>query len=218
MKPYQIILADDHAILRQGIRKIIEEGNGLEVIAEVGDGLELLNALKGKKPDMVIVDISMPKIRGIEAAIEMKDLYPRLKVLILSMHKSKEYLIQAISAGVDGYLLKEDTDEELFTAIETVRNGEIYLSPNITSGLTKAFITSFRRGAGSRVDPLTTREKEILKLIVEGYTSKDISEMLHISLRTTQHHRANIQKKLMIKKMPDLVKYAMDNGYITNPE
>jgi DNA-binding NarL/FixJ family response regulator len=218
MKPYHIILADDHAIIRRGIRKILEEEKGLEVIAEVGDGLELLNALKRKNPDMVIVDISMPKIRGIEAAIEMKDRYPRLKVLILSMHKSKEYLIQAISAGVDGYLLKEDTDDELFTAIDTVRNGGIYLSPNIASGLTKAFITSCRRGPGSRVDPLTTREKEILKLIVEGHTSKDISEMLHISLRTTQHHRANIQKKLMIKKMPDLVKYAMDNGYITNPE
>lgn len=217
MKPYQIVLADDHAILRQGIRKIIEEEDGLKVIAEAGDGLELLKTLQSKKPDMVIVDISMPKLRGIEAAVEMKNRYPRLKVLILSMHKSKEYVLQAISAGVDGYLLKEDSDEELFMAITTVRKGEVYLSPNISSGLTRALIASVRRGPRSRVDSLSTREKEVLKLIVEGYTSRDISSMLHISLRTVQHHRANIQRKLMIKKMPDLVKYALDKGYITDP-
>jgi len=217
MRPFHIILADDHTILRQGIRKIIEDEKGLKVIAEVGDGLALLNALKRKAPDMVIVDISMPKIRGIEATLEIKDRYPKIKVLILSMHKSKEYLFQAISAGADGYLLKEDTDDELFTAIETVRRGEVYLSPNIAKGLTKAFIASCRKGTDSYEDPLSTREKEVLKMIVEGFTCKDISGLLHISLRTAQHHRANIQKKLNIKKMPDLVKYAMDKGYISTP-
>ena len=216
MRRYHIILADDHAILRQGIRKIIEDEKGMKVIAEVGDGLELLDALKSKSPDMVIADISMPKIRGIEATLEIKVLYPKIKVLILSMHKSKEYLFQAISAGADGYLLKEDTDEELFTAIETVRNGNIYLSPTIAKSLTKAFIASCRKGSDASDDPLSTREKEVLKLVVEGFTCKDISKMLHISLRTAQHHRANIQKKLKIKKMPDLVKYAMDKGFISD--
>jgi DNA-binding NarL/FixJ family response regulator len=218
MRYYHIILADDHAILRQGIRKIIEDEKGLKVIAEVGDGLELLNALKSKTPDMVIVDISMPKIRGIEATLEIKDRYPKIKVMILSMHKSKEYLFQAISAGADGYLLKEDTDDELFTAIEIVRKGGVYLSPNIAGGLTEAFVASCRKGSDSCDDPLSTREREVLKLIVEGFTCKDISGLLHISHRTAQHHRANIQKKLKIKKMPDLVKYAMDKGYISSPE
>jgi DNA-binding NarL/FixJ family response regulator len=217
MKAYCIILADDHAILRQGIRKIIEDEEGLKVIGEVSDGLELLNALKGQRPDMVIVDISMPKIRGIEATLEIKDRYPKIKVLILSMHKSKEYLFQAITAGADGFLLKEDTDDELFTAIDAVRKGETYLSPNIAKDLTNAFIASCRRGVDACDDPLSTREKEILKLIVEGYTSKDISKLLNISVRTAQHHRANIQKKLQTKKMADMVKYAMDKGYITRP-
>lgn len=217
MKPYRIILADDHAILRQGIRRIIEEESNLSVISEVGDGLELLSVMKRLSPDMVIVDISMPKLRGIEATLEIKDRYPKVKVLILSMHKSKEYLFQVISAGADGYLLKEDTDDELFTAIETVRSGDIYLSPSIARGLTDAFIASCRKGASRNIDPLSTREREVLKLIVEGYTCKDISEMLHISLRTAQHHRANVQKKLNMKKMPELVKYAMDKGYISKP-
>jgi len=215
MNIYTIILADDHVILRQGIRKIIEDGNGLKVIDEVGDGLALLNTLKTNTPDMVIVDISMPRIRGIEAVGEIKAQYPKIKVLILSMHKSKEYLLQAISVGADGYLLKEDTDDELFTAIETVRKGEIYLSPNMTRNLTRTFIESCIRGPDANIEPLSIREKEILKMVVEGYTCKDISGLLHISLRTVQHHRANIQKKLRIKKMPDLVKYAMDKGYIS---
>ncbi len=215
MKAYHIILADDHALLRQGIRKIIDDAEGLKVIGEVGDGLSLLNALKKQQVHMAIVDISMPKIRGIEATLEIKERYPKVKVLILSMHKSKEYLYQAISAGADGYLLKEDTDDELFTAIETVRRGETYLSPNIAKDLTTTFIDSCRKGFQRRKDPLSTREKEVLKLVVEGHTSKDISKMLHISLRTAQHHRANIQKKLQTKKMAELVKYAMEKGYIT---
>ncbi|AOY59315.1 MULTISPECIES: response regulator [Desulfococcus] len=215
MNIYTIILADDHVILRQGIRKIIEDENGLKVIDEVGDGLALLKTLKINTPDMVIVDISMPRIRGIEAVSEIKANYPNIKVLILSMHKSRQYLLQAVSVGADGYLLKEDTDDELFTAIKTIRKGKVYLSPSMTRGLTQTFIDACINGPDVNTEPLSVREKEVLKMVVEGYTCKDISELLHISLRTVQHHRANIHKKLRIKKMPDLVKYAMDNGYIS---
>lgn len=218
MKQYRIILADDHAILRRGIRRIIDDGNDLKVIAEVGDGLELLEALNGITPDMVIADISMPKVRGIEATLEIKKRCPGVKVLILSMHKSKEYLIQALTAGADGYLLKEDTDEELFKAIQTVRRGSIYLSPNMEKEITRPYLEALKRGRGSVEDPLSPREKEILKLIVEGYTANDISEMLYISPRTVQHHRARLQRKLGIRKMTELVKYAMDKGFIDSPE
>ncbi len=129
MNPYRILLADDHVMLRQGIKKIIEASEEMVVVGEASDGLELLDLLKNITPHMVLLYISMPKLRGIEATREIKKTYPEIKILILSMHKKKEYLYHAFSAGAEGYLLKEDTDTELFVAIETVRRGSIYLSP-----------------------------------------------------------------------------------------
>jgi len=131
---YQVILADDHIMLRQGIRKIIEASEDMEVVGEVNDGLELLDLLKKVTPDMVILDISMPNLRGIEAAREIKMIHPEIRILVLSMHKKKEYVHHVFSAGAEGYLLKEDTDTELFTAIETIRRGERYLSLPFSPG------------------------------------------------------------------------------------
>jgi DNA-binding NarL/FixJ family response regulator len=215
VKPYHIVLADDHLILRHGIKRIIEESEGLLVIGEAGDGLELLNLLKKTIPDMVILDISMPKLRGLEAAREIKMIYPQIKILILSMHKSKEYLMQALSARTDGYLLKEDTDAELISAIETIRRGKIYLSPILSEDLTKNLV-EFIGGSGKHLDEtLSTREKEVLTLLAEGKSSKEIAELLFISPRTVEHHRASINKKLKIQNIVDLVKYAIREGYTT---
>ncbi len=135
MNPYRIVLADDHSLLRQGIKKIIETSKDMRVVGEAGDGLDLLDLLKKITPDMVILDISMPKLKGIEATREIKAAYPEIKILILSMHKKKEYVFHVFSAGAKGYLLKEDTDTELFSAIETVRKGETYVSPLISREL-----------------------------------------------------------------------------------
>jgi len=217
MNPYRIVLADDHIMLRSGIRRIIEDFKDMEVVGEVGDGLELLIMLKKILTDMIILDISMPNLRGIEATREIKNIHPDIKILILSMHKSKEYLYQAISAGAEGYLLKDDSDRELFSAIDTIRNNNIYLSPNLAKNLTHDFIETCR-GNKPVDDPLTAREKQVLKLIAEGNTCKNISNLLYISIRTAQHHRASILKKLNIKKMPELVKYAINKGYITSLE
>jgi len=140
MRPYQIVLADDHILLRQGIKSIIQASPNMEVVGEAGDGLELLALLKEVTPDLVILDISMPKLRGIEAIHEIKTICPSAKILILSMHKEKEYLYHAFSAGAAGYLLKEDTDTELFTAIKAVQSNEIYLSPFLSKELTENFI------------------------------------------------------------------------------
>ncbi len=126
---YKIMLADDHALVRRGIRKIIEEDRSLEVVGEAGDGLELLEILKSGQPDLVIVDIAMPRLRGLEATKKIKQLYPQVKVIILSMHRSKEYLHQAVAVGVSGYLLKEDADTALHTAIKAIRNGQEFFSP-----------------------------------------------------------------------------------------
>lgn len=213
MNPYRIILADDHIMLRQGIKKIIEESEDIVVIAEASDGLELLAVLKKMTPEMVILDISMPNMRGIEVSREIKSFNPKIKVLILTMHKKIDYLYHALSAGADGFLLKEDTDEELFTAIETIRRGRIYVSPSFSTELAEDMSKICRGDGRFPVERLTTREREVLKLVSEGKSSKEIADLLFISVRTAEHHRENIKRKLNLKKVADLVKYAILEGY-----
>jgi DNA-binding NarL/FixJ family response regulator len=217
MSPYRIVLADDHIILRQGVKKIIEEHGDLQVIGEAIDGFELLDLLKISIPDMVILDISMPNLGGIEVAKEIKNLYSAVKILILTMHKKMEYVYAVLSAGVEGYLLKQDTELELFTAIETIRLGKTYVSSCFTSSMTEDLIQYHLGERKESSEHLTTREKEVLKLIAEGKSSKEIASLLFISVYTVNNHRANIIKKLKLKRTADLVRYAIDKGYIANP-
>jgi DNA-binding NarL/FixJ family response regulator len=218
--PYRIVLADDHVMFRRGVKKIIQEIDELEVIGEAGDGLQLLEIIKKSPPDMVVVDVSMPNLRGLEATREIKMSFPKIKVIILTMHRDKEYLYHALSAGAEGYLLKEDADAELFSAINTIRQGGTYISPLMAPQLTDIFLERQRGREGQHkfpAEPLTTREREVIKLIAEGKSSKEIAGLLFISSRTVQHHRANIMKKLNFKKTADLVKYAIQKGY-TSPD
>jgi DNA-binding NarL/FixJ family response regulator len=220
VSPYKIVLADDHVMFRRGVKKIIQGMAEVEVVGEAGDGLELLELLKKNIPHMVILDISMPNLRGLEATREIKTIHPEVKILILTMHKDKEYLYHAFSAGAEGFLLKEDADTELHAAIEKLKKGGTYVSPLLSSQLTDLFLERSRYGVGQPMAPrelLTTREREIIKLIAEGKSSKEIGKLLFISSRTVQHHRANILRKLNIKKTADLVKYAIQKGY-TSPE
>lgn len=210
---YNIVLAEDHGLVREGIKKIIEAIPGLRVVGEVGDGLELLELLKGLPVDMVILDITMPSLPGIEATREIKKAYPAVKVLILTMHKKKEYLNNAIAAGVDGYLLKEDAPKELLTAMDTIREGMIYVSPLLSSDLANLYFQSQRHTAAEPAAPLSPREIEIIKLIAEGKSSKEIAEILFLSFRTIQNHRTKIMRKLSLKKNTDLVRYAIREGY-----
>ncbi len=213
MSSYQIVLADDHLMFRNGLKRIIEESKELLVIGEASDGIELLNLLKKSAPDMVILDLSMPRIRGLEAAHEIKTLYPEVKILILTMHKSKEYLMQALSSRADGYLLKEDTDGELIAAIDTIRRGKIYISPLLAEELTINLVEYINRSGKPLDETLSTREKEVLTLIADGKSNKEIADLLFISPRTVEHHRASINKKLKIQNIVDLVKYAIREGY-----
>lgn len=216
MSMYKIILADDHALMREGIRNLIDQADDLKVIAETGDGTELLNLLKRTTPDMVILDISMPGLRGIEAAREIHCLYPKVDILILSMHKRQEFLSMALEAGASGYVLKEDTGEELLHAIDQVRHGRTYLSAKLASLYSNDIISICRGNHKQHADPLTHREREILKLIAEGHTDRQVSEMLFISFRTVQRHRFNIREKLNLKSTADLVKYAIARGYVSS--
>jgi DNA-binding NarL/FixJ family response regulator len=206
MRPYRIILADDHVLLREGLRRIIEEQPGLQ--------LALMKIVRKLSPDMVILDISMPRLRGIEAAREIKGCQPKIKILILTMHKDKEYLDQAIKAGVEGYLLKEAANKELFSAIEQIRRGRTYISPFFADEVTADWVQRSRGQRNNTKEKLTVREREILKMVAEGKTSKEIATLFSISARTVEHHRENMMHKLALKTTAELIQYAIHKGYV----
>lgn len=200
---YRIVLADDHALIREGLHRLLADDAGLEVIGEAGDGLELLELVEALSPDLVIVDIAMPQLRGIEAARRIKAKHPGTKVLILSMYR--EYQHQAMAAGADGYLLKEDAPRELFSAIASIRQGKSFLSARLSQG---------ERCLLAQGESLSLREKEVLKLIVEGKSNKEVADELCISVRTVESHRASIVAKLKVKSAAELVRCAIQHGYI----
>jgi DNA-binding NarL/FixJ family response regulator len=202
MSDYRIILADDHALIRQGLGKIIEGVDDLRVVGEAGDGIELLSLLQRLNPDMVIVDLSMPKLRGIEAIREIKKLDAKVKILVLTMHK--EYLHQSLAAGAEGYLLKEDIDRELFSAIEHIRLGKVHISPCLPREMVR----------GSTAGLLSSREQEVLQMIAKGKSNRDIGDTLFISIRTVESHRASLLKKLKQSSTAGLVKYAIEKGFV----
>ena len=213
MGGYRIILADDHVMFRHGAKRILEDNEGLCVVGEAGNGIELLKLLNRITADMVILDISMPGMRGIEAAREIKSIHPEIRILILTMHKDVEYFQHAIAAGASGYVLKEDADEALVSAVKAIQQGRVYVSPLLAEELTDSLFqlpTASKERDNAR---LTVREKEVLKLIAEGKTSREVADLFSISVRTVQHHRANLMRKLGMNKTADLVKYAIRKGY-----
>ncbi len=213
MRKYRVILVDDHALIRYGLKKMIEEDECMEVVGEAGDGIQALALLKKLKPDMVILDVSMPNLGGIEAISEIKKINTKAKILMVTFHKDKKYLQGALYAGAHGYVLKEDGVEELHAAIEKIRANKIY----VTSSLTKDLLDSWgNESGGPHKRMLTNRGREILKLVAEGKTSAEIADLLEISVHTVLRHRAIIKKRLNLKKTADLVKYAIQEGYVTD--
>ena len=211
---YRIVLADDHMILRQGLRRLIEENGDLEVVGEAADGNGLLDVLGRSRAHMAIVDVSMPKLGGIEATARIKKIYPQVKVLILSMHKRSELLHHALSSGADGYVLKEDSGRELQLAIDNIRQGRVYISTNLTDELTKDYVNLCRSTPKQGLMALTGREREVLRFIVDGKSSREIANILFISVRTVENHRGSIMEKMGIKRTVDLVKEVVQKGYL----
>jgi DNA-binding NarL/FixJ family response regulator len=207
---FEILLADDHAIFRKGIRKIIEEVDGLAVCGEANDGMELLELLKTTHPDLIILDISMPNLRGLEATEEIKRRYPEIKILLLTMHRKKSFVQLGLKAGADGFLLKEDADYELYRAIESLKQGEKYFSPLISTIMFD--LTQSR----PETEALTKREREVLKLLAEGKKPREIADILFVSIYTVRTHRNNIMKKLKLKGVADLIRYAISHGFTPN--
>jgi two-component system, NarL family, response regulator NreC len=211
MEPYRIILAEDHAIFREMIRKSLAEIQGLEVVGEVGDGLELLKAIPKLRPHMVILDIGLPHLSGLEAAEKIKKTHPEIKILMLTMYKTEDHLARALEARVDGYLLKDNAFKDLLTAMETIREGRLYIS----SLITQLMLDSFAKKPSltpETPDILSPREKEVLKLLGEGKSDQDIANLLLISVYTVRIHLGNIKDKLRIKKRTELMRYALKSG------
>ncbi len=207
MSSYSLVLADDHVMFRKGVKKIVTGVDDFEVIGEANDGLELLGLLKETSPHLIILDISMPNLRGLEATREIKQTYPHIKILLLTMHKKKEFIQQAMTAGADGYLLKEDADTELLKAVRTIREGNKFISSLLSSELADLVMGKSQAG------DLSPRERQVVKLVAEGKSSREIADLLYISVFTVRRHRESIMKKLNLKNVADLVKYAMDHGY-----
>lgn len=212
MEPYRIVLADEHLLFRQGMKRIINAMPEMRVVGEASDGQEAIELVRKLLPDLAILDISMPKLSGIEACREIRRLFPDVKILVLTMHKDREYLYQAISAGAQGYLLKEDSDEELFAAIGTIRKGAIYVTKALAGVVSTDISALFRGGERHLPRSLTAREREVLKFICEGKSNSEVAEVLRISVRTVETHRANMMNKLDLKNTAELVRYAVQNG------
>ena len=214
--PYRIVLADDHGLIRKGLRAIIEQEPDLAVAGEAGDGRELLTLIKSldPAPDLVMLDISMPRLNGIEAVSRILELSPRTRILMLTMHRNIQYFYNSISAGAHGYLMKDDSDTELLRAIRTVREGQSYVSPQLASEVTHDMISAFREHRPAPAVQLTDREREVLQLVVKGYTSKKMAEILCLSPRTIDHHRARLLRKFNMKNTVDLVKHVVRNAIV----
>ena len=213
MAIYRIVLADAHQLFRQGLKKIIKEKKDLKVVGEVSDGLELRGFLKkAPSPDMVVMEIAMPDLKGIKAIREAKLISPHVKVLILTMHKNPEYLRHSLEAGADGYLLKEAPGRELFSAIQKIRKGKIYVSQTLAGEMPKK-PGKRRVGDISPDDRLTPRERGLLKLISEGKSNREMAGLLSLSVRTVEFHRSTLMKKLGIQGAAKLTKYALLKGY-----
>lgn len=212
--PYRIIIADDHSLIRKGLRTMIELESDMQVIGEAGDGQELLDFLRYEQPDLIVMDISMPVVNGIEAVREVVEKYPGVRILMLTMHRNSQYFYNAISAGAHGYLMKDDSDTELLTAIRTVQSGKSYVSPQLSKEVTDEMIAAFRDNRELPLIQLTDREREVLRFVVKGYTSKKMADILCLSPRTVDHHRAKLLKKFKMKNTVDLVKYVVRNSIV----
>ena len=205
----RILLADDHAVVRRGLRLVLDAEPDLQVVAEAGDGREALEIAASETVDLAVLDVSMPRLTGLQVARELSARRPGLPILILSMHDNEEYLFEALRAGASGYVLKSAADHDLIEACRSALRGETFLYPRAVKALVREFLDSGETG-----DPLTPRELEVVKLIAEGYTSRAIGEELVISEKTVERHRSNILEKLGMRDRVELTRYAIRRGLV----
>ena len=207
--PIKVLLADDHTLVRQGLKSLLER-EGIQVVGEAQDGHEVLQLAAKLSPDVAVIDISMPILNGLDAARELKRSAPKTKTILLTRHDEDEYLIEALRAGVKGYILKNQAASDLVHAIQLVCRGQVYLSPGMSSVVVDAYLSKTQLP----VDPITSREREVLQLIAEGKSTKDIASLLGISVKTADSHRSRLMRKLDIHEVASLVRYAVRKGLV----
>ena len=211
MDKISVLIADDHRLVRDGLKTIIDSSNDIHVVGEASNGLEVLKKVEELQPNVVLLDISMPKLNGMEAARRIRKEHPETKILILTMHEEEEYSLKMVRIGVSGYLLKDSTALEVMEAIRSVYSGKAFFSPQIA----KVIAESYREAVAGKEDPyerLNDREREVLQLITEGHTNKEIGGLLFISPKTVDNHRTNLMRKLDIHSTADLVRWATKRG------
>jgi DNA-binding NarL/FixJ family response regulator len=214
-KKIRIVLAEDHTILREGLRALLSADPKFEIVGEAADGREAIRWVEKLGPDLVMMDLSMPRMTGMDAIREIKKRYPATKIIALTVHKTEEYLRTTLQAGADGYVLKDATHEELMLAIENILEGKTYLSPGISEKVIAGYLEGKEnRLPSSTLGVLSPREGEVLKLIAEGYKNKEIAADLCISLKTVEKHRANLMKKLDLHNVAALTSYAIEQGLV----
>ncbi|MGA2192801.1 MAG: response regulator transcription factor [Nitrospirota bacterium] len=211
----KILIADDHTIVRQGLKALLEAQPGFQVIGEAENGREAVKKAQELVPDVIIMDIAMPILNGLEATRQIKRMLPDVKVLALTMHNDEEYVFQILKSGASGYLVKETAANELITAVQSVKSGNPFFSPLISRKIMESYLKDDEeKKARMEPDKLTNREKEVLQLIAEGYTNNEIANLMNISVKTVETHRAHIMSKLDIHDVAGLIKYAIRKGLV----
>jgi DNA-binding NarL/FixJ family response regulator len=215
MRKIRILLADDHKLMRSGLRVLLEQQADLMVVGEASDGREAVGMVASQKPDVLVMDIGMPSLNGIEAAAQITQSHPEISIVMLSMHSDESYVLRALKAGAKGYLLKDSAEADLIRAVHSVAEGKSFFSPAVSKVLLDDYVRKLKRsGTDDPYDLLTPREREVLQLVAEGKSNKDIAQLLNLSVYTVETHRSNIMEKLNLHGVPELILYAVRKGII----
>ncbi len=211
----KVVIAEDNKLFRELMRSMLKNKDGFEIVGEAEDGLDAIRLALQKKPDLMLLDISMPRLNGFSAIKDIKLQSPEIKILVLTIHESDEYILEAFESGVDGYCIKNASLDELFIAIQSVIDGKTYISPGVASNVMEGYLEGRKKMKTTAVwDTVTQREKEVLKLLAEGYMNKEIADLLNISPKTVEKHRANIMNKLNMHNVSALTAYAIKKGLV----
>lgn len=209
-----IVVADDHAVVRRGVRSLLESRRGWRIVAEAATGREAVAAVKQFRPHLVVMDVSLPDLSGLEATRQIVKEFPETEVLILTMHQSEQLMREMLEAGARGYVLKSDADQNLIAAVDSLRQHKPFLTPRVTEFVLDGFMRGGDNDGQPKRDPVTPREREIVQLIAEGHSSKEAARVLGVSTKTVEAHRANIMRKLHLRSISDLVRYAIRNQIV----
>ena len=214
-RKYQVFIVEDHQLFREGLKSMLSNREDIQIVGEAEDGLEAIQSIRKAKPDLVLLDLSMPKMGGISVMKEVKRDLPDTRILALTIHESDQYVLEAFEAGANGYCIKDASRNELMLAIDSVLQGKTYISSDITDQVMEGFLAGQKRlKKTARWDTVTQREREVLKLLAEGFPNKDIAEFLHISVKTVEKHRANLISKLDLHNVAQLTAYAIEKGLV----